>query len=573
MANSEKRQCTDDRRVDTVDQDSDGEESVDVSFSGPATSANSFISRRLTAIFLEGGDEDLLLQRSDRENGVLQWLRALDLQVMGACRADERLKPLLKLNASSGEVEDHLLAQLGEHFEPSEIGLLARCLCVPLVSIRVGKISKQGTLLSPTSVRGNLCLTLLPTSDLRISFNGDDGSVERLATLTSEAHCTAINIEEISADNSCRSFLIKTMDGVVHYFWCSEKSQLLGNELLRKMKIWLITRPLLGELTGISEGRLNSFATHLRAYLSGSTVDAGGVLSASIPSDNDSFDSSEIHFPQSSFTCENNSFFPRSSSKDGPPESLSSGKIANEDNVLCADRFSFASTNSGDPSNSTFFPETNGIYPLAALDFLEAFGKPSQLPLSIPNIQVPSSFSPHYCLCPLVNSQLPIPKTESLRLPPLSSLLSKSSLNLVEVPPLDFPSFLPDSLFRLPTSQQIPTFSPMMCDPIIHIPVINVCTSGPGYLVSAGTTISHLNPNLMDPLLLNGESVVEKSARETLRLLISGNNQPNPQLLEVVLPSVLNKQNVAAAATSDDSIDEKEKLFYFGSSRFDAGME
>lgn len=114
MVNSEKRQCTDGRRVD---QDSDGEEPVEVSFSGvesPATNASSLISRRLTAIFLEGGDEDLLLQRSDKENDVLQWLRALDLQVIGACRADERLKPLLKLNVSSGESEDRLLAQVGE---------------------------------------------------------------------------------------------------------------------------------------------------------------------------------------------------------------------------------------------------------------------------------------------------------------------------------------------------------------------------------------------------------------------------------------------------------------------------
>ncbi|KAL8507679.1 hypothetical protein ACS0TY_018279 [Phlomoides rotata] len=64
---------------------------VDVSFSGSVTSAIWFICRRLTAIFLEGGDEDLLLQRSDSENGVLQWPRALDLQVMGACRGDESL--------------------------------------------------------------------------------------------------------------------------------------------------------------------------------------------------------------------------------------------------------------------------------------------------------------------------------------------------------------------------------------------------------------------------------------------------------------------------------------------------
>lgn len=111
------------------------------------------LADRLSEILVENGDGDLLLQQSERENHFLQWLQALDLQVMGACRVDERLKPLLKVNASSGAAEDRLLAQLSQHFETSEVGLLARCLCVPLVSIRVGKILKQGTLLCPTSVR------------------------------------------------------------------------------------------------------------------------------------------------------------------------------------------------------------------------------------------------------------------------------------------------------------------------------------------------------------------------------------------------------------------------------------
>ena len=51
----------------------------------------------LANILVDEGDEDLLLQRSDQEDRVLQWLQALDLQVMGACRVDERLKPLLKM--------------------------------------------------------------------------------------------------------------------------------------------------------------------------------------------------------------------------------------------------------------------------------------------------------------------------------------------------------------------------------------------------------------------------------------------------------------------------------------------
>ncbi|XP_028123097.1 uncharacterized protein LOC114320170 isoform X2 [Camellia sinensis] len=40
-----------------------------------------------------------------------------------------------------------------QHFEPSEVGMLARCLCIPFVSIRVGKINKQGTLLCPTGTK------------------------------------------------------------------------------------------------------------------------------------------------------------------------------------------------------------------------------------------------------------------------------------------------------------------------------------------------------------------------------------------------------------------------------------
>ena len=72
------------------------------------------LTERLTDILVDEGDGDLLLQRSDREGRVLQWLQALDLQVMGACRADERLKPLLKMDASNGVAEDRLLAHLSQ---------------------------------------------------------------------------------------------------------------------------------------------------------------------------------------------------------------------------------------------------------------------------------------------------------------------------------------------------------------------------------------------------------------------------------------------------------------------------
>ncbi|KAL0359205.1 UNVERIFIED_CONTAM: hypothetical protein Sangu_0769900 [Sesamum angustifolium] len=647
MVNPEEHQSVNGRRMDDADradQISDGQDSVTVSSSGGETSARAnpaSVTRRLSEIFVENGDGDLLLQRSDREDGVLQWLRALDMQVTGACRADERLKPLLKLNVSTGVAEDRLLAHLSQHFEPSEVGMLARCLCIPLVSIRVGKINKQGSLLSPTSIsflsalpkiggfwtsgmcgkakvgwvkaasssssllllllslsadrgwtaldtsvtmggnqgwetivctEGNLCLTLLPTSDLRISFNGDDGFVERLATFSTEVQSIDIEIEAISADKSGRSFLIKTSDTVVSYFWCSERSTLLGNELLRKMKDLLMRKPSLAELTGISESRLDCFATHLRAYLAGSMCGSQGSKT------------NLIYL---------GSLSPRSSSfKEGQQKSLFSIRSVSreklrrrgETHVPCIDSKLLASSNSIDPSTSNCYqkenlPSVNGTHSFAGLNFLDAFGKSTELPLSGPETKAcspsPSPFSPHYCWCPPVASalqytigkpQLPVSSTESFSLPPLSSLLSsarpsslltsKPLLNLAEVPPIDFPSLLPEPLIRLPTSQQIPTFTPLICDPIVHIPVIDVCSSGgQGYLVSAGpaisTSIPPLNPDLVDPLLPNAESVVEKGARETLRMLISSSNQSTPQL--EVLPSVLSssndKQNVLAAGS------------------------
>lgn len=83
--------------------------------------------------------------------------------------------------------------------------------------------------------RGNLNLTLLPTSDLRFSFIGDDGCTDRLLTLRSNSQCSAVVVEDIPADMSGRSFVIKIPDGEVFYFWCSEKSKLLGDELLTKV--------------------------------------------------------------------------------------------------------------------------------------------------------------------------------------------------------------------------------------------------------------------------------------------------------------------------------------------------
>ncbi|KAK4743152.1 hypothetical protein SAY87_001153 [Trapa incisa] len=229
MANGNEREDVE-NRVDQTYASESGE------IPSPAGSGGNSagLAERLMDSLVEDGGGDLLLHQRNRDDRVLQWLRSLDSQVIGACRADERLRPLLKLNASSGVAEDRLLVHLSQHFDPAEVSLLARCFYMPLVSIRVGRIEKQGTLLCPTSTRGNLNLTLLPTSDMRLSFIGDDGHMERIVTLSNSDEKVP-TIEEIQQDVSGRSFLIKIPDGRVFFFWCSEKSNLLGNELIGKV--------------------------------------------------------------------------------------------------------------------------------------------------------------------------------------------------------------------------------------------------------------------------------------------------------------------------------------------------
>ncbi|GER54460.1 hypothetical protein STAS_32053 [Striga asiatica] len=623
MANSEEQQslnggCIDDE--DPADQISDAADLYPEGGAETSEPVTTSVTRRLTEIFLADGDGDLLLQSSDPEGGFLQWFHALDMQVMGACRGDERLKPLLKLNVAAGVAEDGLLAHLVQHFEPSEVGLIASCLCVPLVSIRVGRIDKQGALMSPTSIRlfltwlfaskfqtyhnlpldrhlhagfclrsllldmtevrmtcedtgkvgvphdlishiphvarkpwhlmGNLHLTLLPTSALRVSFNGDDGSVERLATLSTEVHSSNTVMEEIPSDKSGRSFLIKTPDNV-SYFWCSEKSKLLGDELLRKMKDLLVTKPSLAELTGISESRLNYFASHLRAYLTDtvlSSAQASGLLLSNLEDDSDSYSDlsspqSPSNFPKSLCQVSKTnliylgSLSPNSGSfEEGLQKNSSSlrSAAAHEENYMrCVGSQSLASLNCTILSGPTCFPKDNITetsssiaHSFPALDFLDVLEK------SVPGqeIKIPSSstLSPQYCWCPPVVSVPIVLATEPFSLPPLSSLLSKPLVNVAELPPLDFPTLD----FPLANSRQLPTFTPLMCDPIVHVPVIDVCSSG--YLATS---------------LAGAES--EKGARETLRMLVNGSSSQGSNVEQNVFGGLYSgTRDVVAASMS-----------------------
>eukprot|EP00249_Psilotum_nudum_P023975 c29045_g2_i1 orf=311-3538(+) len=246
------------------------------------------VAQRLNDVLQCGGEANLVLERGDRDTVMLQWLRALDLQVVGACRADERLRPMLRWNASCSGADGRLLAQLSQHFKARELGMLARCLCAPLVSIRVGKVQIQGRLICPSAIRGYLNLIMLPSSEMRLSFIGDDGAVERVAVVRPCSDLAPVCLMLLPPDTSGRTFVIKMPNGGHAYFWQSEKSKDVGAQLLAKLRDLLRQRPTLAQLTGIHESRLYSFMLQLRSAVSSPS---SSLLSSSLSSSSGSHQS------------------------------------------------------------------------------------------------------------------------------------------------------------------------------------------------------------------------------------------------------------------------------------------
>eukprot|EP00249_Psilotum_nudum_P023974 c29045_g1_i1 orf=372-3281(+) len=223
------------------------------------------VAQRLSDVLQGREDVDLILEGEDRDVMMLQWLRALDLQVVGACRADERLRPMLRWNASCSGADGRLLAHLSQHFKARELGMLARCLCAPLVTIRVGKVQIQGQLICPTATRGYLSLIMLPSSEMRLSFIGDNGAVERVAVVRPGSDIPPVRLILLPPDTSGRTFVIKIHGGGQAFFWQSEKFKDVGTQLLSKLRDLLRQRPTLAQLTGIHESRLDSFVLHLHS--------------------------------------------------------------------------------------------------------------------------------------------------------------------------------------------------------------------------------------------------------------------------------------------------------------------
>lgn len=558
----------------------------------------------------EARDEEAEVSRSGEQGGgeastTQQQQQPVPLrhQLLGACRADERLRPLLTLNLSCGAAEDRFISHLSQHFEASEVGLLYRCLCVPLVALRVGKVDRHGPLLCPTPIRGKLSLGLLPSSSMCIIFAGDDGHSEQLALLNNDHEVSEVCVEEISADNTGRSFLIRISESKVFYYWCAEKSKKHGMDLLAKMKNLLQGRPTLSDLTGISDSRLDAFATHLHAYLVASSIgdvkslgSLNDFLGASSPQDQylqpSSVGSKSSRFRTSAANAAKassvyqTSLSPRCGAfKDGVPR-MSCAKIAGRDKLKR--RGDWLSSSTGPDDANLLTPKivsSDSASEKCGGDCSEnsANSPPLDLPLSFPLLpslfplatQYPlpkdsteQPFKPYYCWCPPCPSSLqysvtplhmPVTSVEPLPLPPLSSLLSNdqpptstvsAKMDTTDLPSLNLPSILRDPLLHLPLptsplvslhGSQVPTFTPLMSDPIVHVPVIDVCSSGQAYLVSCGPSMSATVPLLpsLKPLIPETESLVERSARETLmRLIASTPSASNPQLVNI-LPAFL----------------------------------
>jgi hypothetical protein len=360
------------------------------------------------------------------------------------------------------------------------------------------------------------------------------------------------------------------------------------------MKSLLDGRPTLSDLTGISASRLDTFATQLHTYLLTSNIGDSKSLGSlnefeststsrtcdlylqphSAVAKTSRFRASPLNTSKAS-SVHQTRLSPRSITfKDGITRA-SCTKVVGREKLKRHEEWSGASTALIDakPLASDTVKATSeksdadcarSIVTSLPFDLPLPFPSlPSIYPLTtcpLPEVYSEKQFKPYYCWCPTGPSMqysvtplhLPATSVEPLPLPPLRALLSNESpsSSAISAKLDDLPSMLHDPLLHLPlpTSplvpihcSQVPTFTPLMSDPIVHIPVIDVCSAGQAYLVSCGPSISSTVPLLprLKPLLPEGESLVERSARETLMRLIASAPSANSAQLANVLPVVV----------------------------------
>ncbi|KAJ3683937.1 hypothetical protein LUZ61_013101 [Rhynchospora tenuis] len=547
----------------------------------------------------ERGIVDVDTEEDEESLSLSLWLRALEAQSqsLGACRSDDRSLPscllspptataplplplLLRLSTLNPNpnlcvptpaAQNRLLAHLTQLLDLSQIGLLLRCLCAPLVSIRVGKINRLRNLLCPIPSRGRLNLNMAPSSWLQISFVGDDSGTEQLHSIS--CNCCEddrVIIEQIAADASGRSFLVKLSESQVFYYWLSEKSLSHGLRLLDKMNDLLRRRPTLSDLTGISSSCLDSLGTHLQACLvSPNLAEAQSIHSESATPTCPSSENARFPYPQHHHTSilgQASSISSSSPSSKGGASLSPRGKTCFKDHST-----SPSSLRIGGGIRDSKLKKHHGLLAIPSLPFNHppATGSPPQsgvvaglsadlppdfapfnpltfqFPLPPPDhassIDKQPLFKPQYCWCPMGPSRVPSALPPLPRLAVSPQVSAPNSLSLGSAASSELPKILYDPLVHLPLpvsslvipplpgSSQFPAFTGLISDPIVHLPLMDIRSSGQAYLVSAGPAISTAIPPLVvKPLVPATESVVEKNARETLMRLLESAPMPNP---------------------------------------------
>ncbi|EFJ35433.1 hypothetical protein SELMODRAFT_438381 [Selaginella moellendorffii] len=357
------------------------------------------------------------------------------------------------ISLSSSSLDAAASSSNSEKFSSEEVATLARCLCAPLVSIRVGRIVSHGYFLRPTNSRGHLDLTMLPSSDLRLSFLGDDGTIERLALVSSSPiqGSFPVELQEIATDSSGRSFVLKLASNRSVFFWQSEKSKARGDELVLKMKDILQQRPTLCQQTGIHESRLKSIASGLQTLPPSS--------SSSFPSGPEALLPGSLPLPSLSnpFVC--------SSEGDDAPSAVCSQALAAAaigmsfglasststtvpgSSSIAATLFSLNQSqrllrSSGELDKKAFAQRILGSLPQTFVPFpLLVSGS-----VSVPSVPLSAVVAPYYCPCPLGAASALQYSTFTSHLPSLVS--SSAAASFVSVGPP--PPLLPPLGFSLP---------------------------------------------------------------------------------------------------------------------------
>jgi hypothetical protein len=89
--------------------------------------------------------------------------------------------------------------------------------------------------------RGYLSLRMLLSSEMRLSFVTDAGITEWIPARSSELETSGVILEYLATDPSGRSFVLKSPGHKLSFFWQSESSKAVGDEMVCKVMIPIVT--------------------------------------------------------------------------------------------------------------------------------------------------------------------------------------------------------------------------------------------------------------------------------------------------------------------------------------------